>query len=156
VGTTNDPKEFARRLDRVAIGLANNVEQMMKAAATNADEELVRRTPVDTGRARSNWIASVGAPSTFAKINAAPKAISEKVRLANAQAAQASAFAQARPVIAAWTLAQGGLFITNNVIYVQQLDRGSSNQAPRGMSAFARAAVRRTVNIFGRLLLTVR
>lgn len=85
-------------------------------------------TPVDTGWARSNWIASTGAPALAAVGTRAT------VDLGSQQAALAKIFG--------YKLSDGPAFVTNNVPYILHLNEGSSKQAPR---AFVQRAILRAV-----------
>jgi hypothetical protein len=81
-------------------------------------------TPVDTGRARSNWIAQIGsAPDTV--IDAYVPGSLGDTEAANTQAA----LDQAEAVIKNY---KGGqeIHITNNLPYIQRLNDGWSSQAP--------------------------
>jgi hypothetical protein len=102
-------------------------------AALAADTTAVLATPVDTGRARANWIASIGSP-TLTEIGSEGDEFDR---------GGASALAQGKGAIAGWKLRAGPIFITNSLPYIVPLDTGSSSQAPHGMSASAIAAARR-------------
>lgn len=128
--------EFYRRMQLLARGVGENAEKAVRRAALRADQVVVTSTPVDTGRARANWIASVGAP---AEGTVEPPAA--EAGRAEAAATQ-KALDQAAPVIEGFRLGQGSIFITNNVEYIVPLDRGSSRQAPQGMTAQAFEAAR--------------
>jgi hypothetical protein len=90
----------------------------MKKAAMVSDRELSRRTPVDTGRARTNWIATLREPSNHSTPS-------------TDVAAQMSASAQ---VISQFKLDDGTIFLTNNLTYIQALEEGHSRQAPNGFA----------------------
>jgi hypothetical protein len=101
--------------DRVQRNLDALIERAAKALVLEIVRELKRRgtgTPVKTGHARANWIASVGAPNTVE----AP-GTSEAV----AQAGNA--------VVASYKLGQGRLYVSNVVPYIRRLNEGSSTQA---------------------------
>jgi hypothetical protein len=90
----------------------------------------VVETPVDTGRARSNWIVGSG-PSTAA-IDAYVKGEKGSTGGQNADAAlqQARDFLDGNDVKV--------IYISNNLSYIEYLNAGSSAQAPAG---FIEAAV---------------
>jgi hypothetical protein len=93
------------------------VENAVKKAALFLDGQLVQRTPVDTGRARSNWLASLGNPKTEA--------------VEATQAAQA--LGRNSSIISKFNvLLNKTVFIANNLPYITRLNEGSSNQAPAG------------------------
>lgn len=112
----------------LAGGTGKAVEQLVRKAALVADQVVVLGTPVKTGRARANWIASVNAPE-------------ERSDLPNDKTGQA-AINQALQTVGRYRLGQS-IFLANNVEYISFLENGSSKQAPNGMVAAAiQAAVR--------------
>jgi hypothetical protein len=81
-------------------------------------------TPVDTGRARSNWQVAINGPATGESERADPSG--------------QIAIAMGRAVIA--TAKEGqAIHITNNLPYIAALNDGSSAQAPKN---FVQEAVR--------------
>lgn len=123
MATSRSLEEFSRRATIIAAGVVKNFNKSIRKAALVADQVAILATPVDTGRARANWIASIGAPATEA--DRAPDK-SGQVALNEAQR-----------VVARYAPGQGGIYITNNVEYIEPLDQGSSSQAPNGMTAQA-------------------
>lgn len=78
---------------------------------------VIHDTPVDTGRARANWQASIDAPKTGT--------IETTDKQGDATVAQAAAFIAAAP---------GRVFyLVNNLPYAVPLEYGSSAQSPGGM-----------------------
>ena len=115
----------------------------MRLVATVLDETLIRGTPVDTGRARSNWIVTKGSPfgSGPDKGGIFPYAPGMKLGITETANA-AAAIAQGRKVIQSFNAAiDKAIYITNNVIYIGVLDTGHSRQAPTG---FTKIAIGRT------------
>lgn len=90
---------------------------------------LVEDTPVRTGWARSNWVPSVGQPKR--ETVGSPESL-------NTGAATAGAVE-----VAGWTIADGPIYITNNVPYILRLNAGSSKKAPAG---FIESRVQTEVN----------
>jgi len=80
----------------------------------------VLATPVDTGRARANWIVSVGRPRYQTTPDVDPS----------------GAQAIAQGVRAVQSFKGGSIFITNSLPYIEFLEDGSSKQAPGGMTKF--------------------
>lgn len=120
--------DFNERMARRALKVIANVEKHVRRAALIADATVVQATPVDTGRARSNWNVSVGGP-VFT--NNEPTDTSGS-----------AAIAQGGEVIATWRVGGGPIFIANGLPYIERLDTGYSAQAPSGMSAQAVNAAR--------------
>ena len=123
--------EFSKRMEVIAEGVVENVAKTVRKAALAVDQVAVTTTPVDTGRARANWLTSVGSPSNHTVPSPGPGSAGQQ------------AIAQGQSVIGAWK--GGPIFITNNVEYVVPLDKGSSAQAPSGMTAAALQAGRKVV-----------
>ena len=81
---------------------------------------IVKKTPVDTGRARGNWQVTID----FAPINSIDNtSIAEVFSKANTELSKLKPFQN--------------VYITNNVEYVIYLEEGSSSQAPYGMVAIS-------------------
>jgi hypothetical protein len=127
----NDLPSFSRRIKARASKLGANVNRAVRKLALVIDRELVLATPVDTGRARSNWIVSLGIPETEVREPYKPHAPGSKGggagtgEGANAQ----EALTQGAGVIARRRQGQS-IHITNNVPYITKLDAGHSKQAP--------------------------
>lgn len=126
--TSRDFGEFSRRLFVHARRVTEGLSKVIRGTALVIDQVLVTTTPVDTGRARANWIATVGAPAEGADLPPDPTG--------------QAALAQAQAVVGGYRLEMGPLFISNNVPYIGALDNGHSKQAPHGMTAQALAAGR--------------
>ncbi len=113
-----------------AIGdsLRKQVEKRAKALVLEVVAELRKSparggTPVDTGHARANWITSVGA--------------------AHAGEVEGSgAYTAGLSEVLAWRLSDQPLWVANGVPYIQNLNYGSSKQAP---ALFVEAAVDRAL-----------
>lgn len=125
MGVSRSMEEFAVRMRLRASGLGKQAELAVRRAAVAADQAVVLGTPVDTGRARSNWLTTIGAPSSASTTNTDPSG--------------AGALGQGRAIIEGWKLGMAPIFITNNVVYIMRLEQGWSAQAPEGMT---RAAIR--------------
>ena len=55
--------DFARRMSRIAVQVEGSVEQAVRDCSKAVARGAVEATPVDTGLARSNWVASLDAPA---------------------------------------------------------------------------------------------
>lgn len=120
------------RLNIRAKELGDNAQLAVRRAALAMDNELVSRTPFDTGRAKGNWITAIGSP--------------DNRRLAvGGPAAGQAALDQGRSKIGKWKLGMGPIYITNNLVYIVPLNNGSSEQAPTGMTDFALQAAKREI-----------
>jgi len=129
-------RDFSVRMRRRVREVEVGVDRIVRETALLCDRELVLTTPVDTGRARSNWQVSVGAAETEA-IPAYSEGEGGSTGAANAQAA----LDQGRAAVAGRGQGQT-IFITNNLPYIGRLNDGYSAQAPAG---FVQTAVQTAV-----------
>ena len=138
----NDLNDFRRRMTICGKKIERNASTLVRRVALAADQAVVFGTPVDTGRARSNWIVA---------INSAPEAVIEpytpgeggSTGARNAQAA----IDQGSQVIAGY---QSGdeIHITNNLPYIQRLNDGYSDQAPANFVETAVALAAQEVQFY--------
>lgn len=123
------PDEFSQRMARLGAKVAENADKTVRKAAMAADQAVVLATPVDTGRARANWIAALDARAP------GPTTSTDK--------GGSRAIAAARATIAGYDGdVNAEVHITNNLAYIGRLNEGSSYQAPAG---FVRTAIRRGI-----------
>lgn len=85
------------------------------------DARVVFKTPVDTGRARSNWLPGVNTP------------------------VRATSDSLAKPQLPLVIKPFSIFYLSNNLPYILPLEEGSSKQAPQGMAAIS---VRETARAF--------
>lgn len=123
--------EFSKRIVIRAKNIEENVDKLVRKTALAIDREVVMSTPVDTGRARSNWKVSVGGPdnSTSEAYNPLPKG-RDSSKL-NESGNAAAAMAQGAAAVASRRQGQD-VYIQNNLSYIKELNEGSSQQAPAG------------------------
>ena len=94
-------------------GLANyakktglSIDNAVIAICAKASTSIIKKTPVDTGRAKGNWYATIGLPSTE----------TSETRRANDATMDAKATAK---------IASGKVFyLTNNLDYIRKLEYG--------------------------------
>lgn len=104
--------KLGRRIEQEVNAMA---EKEFKTVAFDILGTMIRRTPVDTGRAQSNWNISVGSPDTHTTESTTPNPNPE-------------VDARGIPII----------YIANGLPYVQELDEGKSrDQAPGGIVALS-------------------
>lgn len=132
-------ERFSRRIATRADSIQRNVDKTVRRVALAADQAVVLGTPVDTGRARSNWRVSLGSPVFDTVEPFAPGARLGLGEQANAQ----GAIAQGAAVIGARRDGQD-IWISNNVPYIGALNDGSSDQAPAN---FVEAAIAQAVAV---------
>ena len=113
---------FAKRTNRDA-------DKTVRAVLISMTDSVILRTPVDTGRARANWFATVDSPA-------------RSTTESNDTSGQ-GAIAAAQPAIAA---APGRVwFLANNLPYISELEHGSSTQAPGGMVRLTILEIKRRI-----------
>ena len=115
----------------VSRAIEGGAHNLVRMAAVVCDAAVVLGTPVDTGRARANWLASIGAPKTDPVLEF--------------DRGGQKTIAAAQTVIADYDGEGEGIFLANNVAYIMPLENGHSDQAPFGMAKHAVAAAEAAV-----------
>lgn len=118
--------DFAKRMTRLGSTIEDNADQVVRKAVLAVDQAVVLATPVDKGRARSNWVAEL---DTAFSGEVEPYVPGEggSTGGANAQAAMNQAAATAAKYDGD---RHSEVHITNNLPYIQALNDGHSAQAP--------------------------
>lgn len=120
--------DFARRMSRLSVQVEDNVEQAVKDCAKAVTRTVVNATPVDTGRARSNWTAELD--QAFSRLFPA-HVPGEKGSTGEANAEVA--ISQANELIDRYDItANREIHIANSLPYIGALNDGHSRQAPAG------------------------
>lgn len=133
--------EFSKRIGNIAIAVEANTETAVRKAALAADASVVLATPVDTGRARSNWLVEIDAPAAGIRQPYSPGQKLGTGETANLNAA----LEQAAGKVAQYKVGNSEIHITNNLPYIQKLNQGSSKQAPENFVEIAVGAAIRSV-----------
>lgn len=118
---------FAFDLRRFAEKAGANAEQVVRRATLEVARSVVLRTPVRTGRARSNWQFGDGEAPSGTLDETDPQGSATLTKLS-------AAIMQSR--------VGGVTYVANNLPYALRLEYGWSQQAPSGM-------VRNTLAEFG-------
>lgn len=120
------PDQFAKRITVLARNIEQNGEATARKVALAVHQTVVLATPVDTGRARSNWIVQLSSPyrQTITAYSPGEKGSTSG---ANAQ----SAINQGQSTISQREKGQD-IYISNNLDYITRLNQGWSAQAPAG------------------------
>lgn len=117
------PEVFAARIRALAEGVPREAARILAGTANAAGRSVVRDTPVDTGLARSNWVASLGSPDLSDRgIRSRTATISEITSVTGG------------------VRHDGEIHISNGgdkIPYLKFLEDGSSTQAPEGFMGFA-------------------
>lgn len=134
--------EFSKRISTVAIKVQAGCEKTVRKAALAADAAVVLATPVDTGRARSNWLVELD----VAAIGTIPPYVPGSGLGVGETENASRAMEQGAGVIAKYKADKNReIHITNNLPYIQRLNEGSSQQAPENFVEQAVAAGVRSV-----------
>lgn len=111
--------QFGDKIKRVAIDVPKNADEIVRKVALAADQTIVTATPIDTGRARANWQVGIGS---------APAGTVEYSGGAGGSVSYAIGAAQS--VVTTYKGQPGGIWLVNNLPYIQRLNEGWSAQAP--------------------------
>lgn len=106
-----NPRATEKAIDEVVVVVQQRI-------ALQLLEGVVNMTPVLTGRARGNWQVTIGAPTTT-QLN-----VEDKDGGPTKTAGEA--------VIQSITTL-GAVYLTNNLPYITELEKGTSTKAPQGM-----------------------
>lgn len=117
---------FAAQLQAFGDMVQEDADQVFRIVATEVGESVINATPIDTGRALSNWNPGVNSPDDVYRDTEDPLDAKTSKRLAGEF--QNLSFGDTA-------------FITNATPHIPFLEYGSSKQSPNGM-------VRRTVANF--------
>lgn len=109
---------FVIDVEQFAAKSISDIDVIRRKTTLEVFSKVVKKTPVDTGRARGNWQTTIGSPAS-----------GEIERLDRSGAASVSEVVS--------VVGRSGLtdvvFLTNNLPYIGVLEYGHSRQAPRGM-----------------------
>jgi hypothetical protein len=117
-------RSFGKRMNVLGSRVVANSNKLVRTVALVADQVVVMGTPVDTGRARSNWIVSLNHPADGI-IEAYSPGESGSTQSQNV----AAALAQGEAVISRYASEDQEIHLTNNLPYIQELNDGRSDQA---------------------------
>ena len=120
---------FSADITRFVAKTNGNIDIVVRKITLDIFRNVVKRTPVDTGRARAGWQIEETLHSI--KVNKDDPTGQRTIR-------------EARQLINA-IRAGGVIYVLNNVEYILPLEYGSSKQAPNGMA-------RLTVQLYTRFL----
>lgn len=126
-------------VNRISRQISDQSAKYVKAAGREVLKSLAKETPVDTSLAVSNWIVSVGTPTV--KVN--PPHVPGKYG-STASASRAITLSYGRKVINTYK-SRKGLFISNLLDYVVELDNGGIKPAKRPNNNWSAGFVQRAV-----------
>lgn len=112
------PRSFAAQMRAFANDIPKQVHAIKVAAMQEIVNTVVPATPVKSGKARSNYIVSAGSPD-----HSTIREVRDPSGTASLQGAAA---------VLRGTKPGDSLYMTNNLPYMDELNNGSSKQAPAG------------------------
>ena len=128
MSVTINAAEFNRGLDNWMRQFKVDSDKAMRHIASKLFENIIRRTPVDTGWARGNWY-----PSLNARLETKPgDRPFDAANVPPSDPAQVVAAGKAGDVF----------WLQNGVPYIGNLENGTSQQAPEGMVKLSIAEAR--------------
>jgi hypothetical protein len=125
------PDQFSKRFTILAKNLGESIDETVRKVALAIDRDVVMSTPVDTGRARGNWIVTLNSPASGYNWNRFGADV---------------AIAQAGQVIAGYKSGDT-IYITNNLPYIIPLNRGHSKRQQPQAFYVQRAVLRQVQRI---------
>lgn len=129
---------FKKRINEIAAGVEKNSSTMVRKTVITVASAVALRTPVDTGRARANWRTNIGGP-LVAPVSSFPQGKKGSTGAAAAGVAINDATSKMSQAVPSGT----PVYISNNLIYIDRLNKGHSKQAPAG---FIEAAINAGLN----------
>ena len=122
--------QLPARMDRLGNRVLSSGTRLVRQVATAIGATVVDTTRVDTGAARSNWVATLNAPASGVIPPYAPGNKLGPSEIANATGAKA----QQKQVIERFDARKhDGVFITNNIPYIETLNNGGGNIRTPGL-----------------------
>ena len=109
---------FAKDLDKISLNLKGYAEEMVRGTLFALSSRIIKESPVDTGRFRGNWQASVNTP--------------KKGKLQRKDKSGAASINEVSSIVMSLDMGQT-FYLTNNLPYARRLEYGYSKQAPSGM-----------------------
>lgn len=122
---SGNAEQFARSLDALGKQIQEDVfDKIIKKALFDLLQQIIRTTPVETGRARASWTLDVDHDDFVLP-----------------DGDYNNAFEKAIPEGMSWLPDSDRYVIYNNLEYIQALENGHSKQRPSGFVAQAIAAI---------------
>lgn len=126
------PAQFEKRFFLISSGVISGAARAHRNSAISVVRELARTTPVDTTLARSNWLANLDSADLSPRAPRSRVEVVAEARLTLSVDALVSATLRSQDRVDIH-IANGG----DKVPYLGVLNRGSSQQAPRGFVEIA-------------------
>lgn len=108
-----------------------DIKATIRKIAFDLGARIIMRTPVDTGRARGNWVLGIGNPQITSQSNSLD---ANRTPVNDLGIGASSAKNRLLSGLSNFDPESGAsIFITNSVPYIARLEYGYSGQAPQGM-----------------------
>lgn len=122
---------FANQIRDFRIDFTNLSDEVYRITVIKFFGQVVRTSPVDTGRFRGNWFATISTPSTRTQIAIRPlNQVNREIEQTVSQADNARIF-----------------WLTNNLPYAETLEFGGYEDGPKTVGGFSRQAPKGVVRI---------
>ena len=131
-----DVKKFKMQIKNEIDDVLVQSQEFKEKIGCDCFAGIVKRTPVDTGRARGNWMVSLGS-AVEAVVDSGPT-------ISDGQSTPSALINQGMSTISKSKPGQD-IVISNNLPYIVRLEEGHSKQAPTGMVAHTLARVSKEV-----------
>ena len=107
---------FTLQLARWTEKAKDNIDLVVRKIALDIFSRVIQKSPVDTGRFKSNWMCAVGSIPTGTTLAIDVTAVVTRVE-----------------AVALGAKAGDVIYLVNNLPYARRLEYGHSKQAPAGM-----------------------
>lgn len=108
------------------------VDDFTRLIALEVFRRIILKTPVDTGRARGNWLCTISVPAIAMQKG---EDWFQGQTSGDFDKSGRAAIEEASNQVLSWKPGDVAIFLTNNLPYIQRLEEGYSGQAPAGMVA---------------------
>ena len=123
----NNIKQFSLNVENWGEEAKAKGERLVRALILGLYRDVILATPVDTGRARSNWMLSIDTPNR-GTVNADDSGAKKNQHSGRSKAMTMVGDAKLRNMGKA-----SRVYISNSLPYIKALEEGHSPQAPNGM-----------------------
>jgi len=108
---------FATDLDKAVLNIKGFTEKQVRGTLFGLSSRIIKESPVDTGRFRGNWQASIGSPAS--------------ATTSRLDSTGAGSINDVAVTVQGLKLGQT-FYLANNLPYARRLEYGYSKQAPSG------------------------
>lgn len=130
--------DYKKQITAIKVGIDKHLSKTVRLTSLAVLGEVIKNTPVDTGRARGNW---------WLGINEVPAEVHAAENKAEGAALQNAASQAATQKIGTYQPDQT-IYISNNLPYIRKLNEGHSIQAPAAfVESAAQVGVRKAKEI---------